>query len=512
MARTLIRAHTLLTQSAMQPVVRSGGITIEDGVIREVGPLAELERKGPYDTVLGDQERHLALPGFINGHHHSLRPARIGLRSSPLESWLARSRERQVPALSPDQVYDHTLWGTLQFLKSGVTAVVDHYPFDPRLEDLGVPASIQAYLDAGVRAAVCVACSDQQRYVYEDDEAFLARLPTDLGEALRVKLRPFDRDAFLSLWERLAARFDGQDGRIRLGFGPGGPQWCSDELLRRLGSTANEHDHAPVQIHLLESRFQALYGYRRYGKSIVEHLADLQFFGPATSCAHCVWVSRRDIELLAEAGSVAVHNPSSNLILFNGIAPIADLLDGGARVGFGLDAAGLNDTMDMLTDLRLGLLLQRRPGWDGRQVSAADMLSIATHGGAAALGMGTSLGRLEAGYLADVVLVDRTRLYASPYVSPLAPADEVLLRRASADDVDLVVVGGRLVVEHGKALGIDEAALERRVAASLARTYELLESADASFERLEPYISSFYRAWEAEAEEMLRPNYQYNTR
>ncbi len=234
MARTLIRAHTLLTQSAIQPVVRSGGITIEDGVIREVGPLAELERKGPYDTVLGDQERHLALPGFINGHHHSLRPARIGLRSSPLESWLARSRERQLPALSPDQVYDHTLWGTLQFLKSGVTAVVDHYPFDPRLEDLGVPASIQAYLDAGVRAAVCVACSDQQRYVYEDDEAFLARLPTDLGEALRVKLRPFDRDAFLSLWgtTRGPVRWPGRANPA--GLRPG----RSPVVLRRASASA----------------------------------------------------------------------------------------------------------------------------------------------------------------------------------------------------------------------------------------------------------------------------------
>lgn len=512
MARTLIRAHTLLTQSASIGNLTSGAIVVEDGVIRRVGSLAELEQQGPFESVIGDPHRHLALPGMVNGHHHSLRPARIGVRSSPLESWLVRSRQRELPPLSPEETYDHTLWGTLQFLKSGATAVIDHFPVDPRLEDLGVPPSVQAYLDAGVRAAVCLACADQQRCVYQDDEEFASSLPTELGDALRSKLRPFDQEAFFKKWEQLADQYDGKDGRIRMGFGPGGPQWCSDGLLQRIRQTAEQHNQAPVQIHLLESKFQAMYGYRRYGQSIVQHLAEIGFFGPATSCAHCVWVNRDDIKILAEAGAVLVHNPSSNLILFNGVAPIGDMLEAGARVGFGLDAAGLDDRMDMLTDLRLALLLQRRPGWDRREVTAGDMLAIATHGGAAALGMGTAIGRLEPGYQADVVLVDRTGLYASPYVSPFAPDAEVLLRRATAANVDHVVVAGRLVVENGKAVGIDEAALQRRVARSLERTYELLESADGLFERLEPHVSAFYRAWEAESSRLLPPNYQVNTR
>jgi 5-methylthioadenosine/S-adenosylhomocysteine deaminase len=512
MVRTLVRAHTLLTQSDAQPTVVGGAIAVEDGMIRRVGPLAALEREGPYDTVIGDPERHLAFPGLVNGHHHTLRPARLELGAAPLERWLVRQRLRQLPPLSADEVYDHTLWGTLQFLKSGVTAVVDHYPFDARLEDLGVPASVQAYRDAGVRAALCIACQDQQRVVYEDEETFLATLPPDLADPLRERLRPFDQDAFFALWDRLAARFDGQDGRIRLGFGPGGPQWCSDGLLRRLRRVADEHDHAPVQIHLLESRFQALYGYRRYGHSVVRHLVELGFFGPATSCAHCVWVGREDIALLADAGAVAVHNPSSNALLFNGISPVVDLLDGGARVGFGLDAAGLNDTQDALTDLRLGLVLQRQAGWDRRQLTAADMLALATHGGAPTLGMDVALGRLEAGYQADVVLVDRTRLYGSPYVSPLAPPEEVVLRRATAADVEHVLVGGRLVVEGGTAVGIDEAALQRRVAQSLEHTYGLLAATDRFFERLDPYVAAFYRRWETESGDLLPPNYVINTR
>lgn len=512
MARTLIRAHTVLTQSPTRGNIRSGAIAVENGVVRRIGPLEELEANGPYDTTLGDPERHLALPGFVNGHHHSLRPARIGLRASPLETWLVRQRNRQLPRLSPEEVYDHTLWGTLQFLKSGATSVVDHYPYDPRIEDLGVPASVQAYLDAGVRAAVCLAFADQQRVVYQDDETFCASLPKKLGDALRAKLHPFDAEGFFALWERLATRFDGREGRIRLGFGPGGPQWCSEGLLQRMRRTADEHAHAPVQIHLVESRYQAMYGYRRYDKSIIRHLADIGFFGPATSGAHCVWMSREDITLLADVGAVAVHNPSSNLLLFNGISPIANLLDGGVRVGFGLDAASMSDTMDLLTDLRLGLLLQRRPGWDRREVTANDMLAMATHGGAASLGMGASLGRLEEDFLADVVLVDRTRLYDSPYVAPSAPAEEVLLRRATVEDVAFVMVSGRLVIDRGKAVGIDEAALQDRVAKSLERTYESLVSIDEFSDRLEPHISAFYRKWDEESGDLLPLNYQVNTR
>src|SRR6266496_2759583 len=143
MARTLIRAHTLLTQSPGQTPLSPGALAVEDGVIRRVGPLAALEREGPYDAIVGDPARHLALPGLVNGHHHCLQPNKVSLPGAPLETWLLRSRKRQLPALTAEELYDHTLWGALLCLKSGVTALVDHYqPFAAHLEDLGVPASV----------------------------------------------------------------------------------------------------------------------------------------------------------------------------------------------------------------------------------------------------------------------------------------------------------------------------------------------------------------------------------
>jgi 5-methylthioadenosine/S-adenosylhomocysteine deaminase len=208
-----------------------------------------------------------------------------------------------------------------------------------------------------------------------------------------------------------------------------------------------------------------------------------------------VWASPADVQLLAATGAMVVHNPSSNLILGSGIAPVAELLDAGVPVGFGQDGADFNDQQDMFTDLRLGLRLQRQPVWGRREVTAMDMLAMATRGGAPALGLSHSIGRLEEGYQADLVLLDRTRLYGSPYVSPSEPPEEIVLRRACADDVDHVLVAGEPRIQEGRVVGIDEPALQRRLTASLKRTYEQLPSIDRLYEQLEPYISDFYARW-----------------
>jgi len=158
----------------------------------------------------------------------------------------------------------------------------------------------------------------------------------------------------------------------------------------------------------------------------------------------------------------------------------------------------------MFTDLRLRMRPQPQPVWGLRDVTAADMLGMATHGGAVALGLPTPIGQLEEGFQADVVLLDRTRLYDSPYVSPSEPAEEVVLRRACADDVEHVLVAGEPRVQHRRAVGIDEAALERRLTASLERTYAQLASIDGLFEQLEPYVSDFYAEWGSQSPSQAR--------
>ena len=112
----------------------------------------------------------------------------------------------------------------------------------------------------------------------------------------------------------------------------------------------------------VQSKYQRDYGYRIFNKSPLEHLSDLGFLGPEVSFAHSVWVSKEDITLLADSNSFVVHNPSSNLRLFNGVAPISYMLDKGVNVAIGIDGTGLNDDEDIFQEMRLCSIIHRKPG------------------------------------------------------------------------------------------------------------------------------------------------------
>ena len=507
MASILIRARWLLTGRPDVPVIEDGAVVVEEGRVRVVGPYRSLVDQGPFEQRFGDSSRHILMPGFINGHHHATRPARMALTPGPLETWILKNRYRSLPALSEEETYDHTLWGALQLLKGGVTTVLDHHTGDPRLPDTGLEPAIRAYLDSGIRTLFTVACADQQRYVYAPDAEFIGGLPQPLRGRVEAGVRPFDADAFFSLWERIARAHHDQDDRLWVGFAPGGPQWCSEPLLRRMKEVAEEHA-APIQLHLQESRYQLQYGLKAWGGTPVTYLRDLGFLGPKVSCAHGVWTTAEDWKLLAETGATVVHNPSSNLILASGIAPVAEMLAAGVTVGFGLDAAGFSDSMDYLPDLRLGWLLQRRPGVSMPQLTAGEMFAMATSQGARSLGLEDSLGSLEQGKRADLLLVDGKRLYDSPYVHPHAAVEDVLLRRGMGSDIEGVMVEGEWVIWDRRYLRGDEEALRQRMAVSMERFLD--PSIEPSLaDELEPHVAAFFEAWDRE--EPLPSNYRFNT-
>ena len=507
-SRMLIRCRWLITGQAGASAIEDGAVVVEDGRVRAAGPYASLAGQGPFKEEFGDAGRHILLPGLVNGHHHATRPGRMGLTAGPLETWILKNRARPLPPLSEEETYDHTLWGALQLLKGGVTTVLDHHTGDPRLPGQGLEPSIRAYLDSGMRTVFALACSDQQRFVYAPDREFFASLPEPLRQRMEAAYRPFDADALFALWEQVANAYHGREGRLWLGFAPGGPQWCSEPLLRRMKRVAVERG-ASIQIHLGETRYQLQYFQRARSCTPVAYLQGLGFLGPDVSCAHGVWTTAEDWKLLAETGASVVHNPSSNLILASGIAPVAEMLAAGVTVGFGLDAAGINDTMDYLPDLRLGWLLQRRPGVTAERPTPGQMLELACRSGARALALQGELGSLEPGKQADLVLLDGRRLYDSPYVHPRTPVEEVVLRRGMGSDVEAVMVGGEWVIRDGRCLRADEAALRQRLGASMERF--LGPAAEPSLaDELEPHVAAFFASWDEG--ELPPPNYGFNTR
>jgi cytosine/adenosine deaminase-related metal-dependent hydrolase len=192
-------------------------------------------------------------------------------------------------------------------------------------------------------------------------------------------------------------------------------------------------------------------------------LNELGMLSERFSGAHAIWVDRSDIETLAQSGAQVVHNPSSNLRLCSGTAPLRDFLDAGIPVAFGLDSLGMNDDEDMFQDLRLGQVVQNRPGLASGSIAAQAMFSMATRAGAKVTGIGAT-GSLMRGDAADAVLVSLPGVSGGYADQPLA---ELMLRRAKAAHVTTVMIGGKIMLDEGRWVGLDPDALRAQLSASV---------------------------------------------
>jgi cytosine/adenosine deaminase-related metal-dependent hydrolase len=270
---------------------------------------------------------------------------------------------------------------------------------------------------------------------------------------------------------------------------------------------AAERLDAGVQTHALESFYEKLHGPRSYGKPTLLHLDDLGVLGPRFSIAHGVWLTEPEIEVLAETGAAVSHNPSSNLRLRAGVAPLNALLAAGVTVALGMDGTTLNDDEDMFAEMRLALRLHRTPMLDGPAPEPREILALATAGGAKLLRAEHRLGRLATGYAADVVLVRLDRL-TWPWVAPECDPRELVLLRARADDVETVLVAGEVVLDGGRPTRFDATAVGAAVAEALAGQ-DLPPAAADLIDRLLPAVEAHYKRWEMPD---LHPYTAYNSR
>ena len=205
-------------------------------------------------------------------------------------------------------------------------------------------------------------------------------------------------------------------------------------------------------MHVAESKVQAVVGPRKYGTTLVGHLHKLGLIGPNFTAAHAVWIDDDDMGRLADAGACVAHNPGSNMKLGSGLGAARKMRDRGITLGIGTDGCLSSDNQNVFEAMRTAAFISRVQGPDPRQwLTAAEAFEAATKGGARALGMENSIGQLAPGFKADVVFLDLTNIN---YV----PLNEPLLHVVFVEDgtgVDRVMVGGRMLVEGGKVLGVD---------------------------------------------------------
>jgi 5-methylthioadenosine/S-adenosylhomocysteine deaminase len=495
---TLIRAGLALPlrQAHGEPVQSDFGVCVEGATIVATGSYAALRQAYPAAEVVGGADYAL-LPGLVNSHDHGrgLGTLPLGVADDLLEVWLPGLFTQ--PGI--DRYHLARYEGQL-LLRSGVcTTAHSHNPL--RWETLFAEAeeTLRGYGEAGIRVAFHPPMIDQNPLVYGERERFLAGLPATLQEAAQGFLQPIpltEDDYFRQLTTLYHRYHDPQNHKAHIQVSPAGGQWCSDALILRAVDFARQHK-TRVQMHMLETQYQRHYAYRRWGKSFIQHLADIGALGPWLTLAHMVWLDEADLPLLAAHGVGVAHNPSSNLRLRSGVAPVPALLDAGVLVGVGLDGQALDDDQDYLRELRLAWTLANRPGASARTVTASEVWQMGTtHGHAITFGPEAPIGTLMPGALADLVLLDWAAVQGV-WASPVAPPLDLLLRRAKREHVRHVMVHGQWVVQDGRSTRVDEGECVAAMRAELARfTADELAANASAAAALAPYLRRFYVAWD----------------
>ena len=506
---TLVRGRWIVTGGGTaDDVLSDGAVAVEGDTIREVGSFATLHEKYEGAQVLGSDDVAV-MPGFINAHHHSngASAAQQGVSDMLLEAWLLALRK-----LRGSDAYLNTLLSSARLLASGVTSVVDVHSGrgTSKVYRDRVGRALKAYDEAGLRVAFAPGVRTQCHLVggIGDDESFRAALPEEVRAETELDLpAPDDIGAedYLGIMDDLCRDF-ADHPTIDIWYGPPGPQWVSDDLLQRIGEAAVRHDTG-IQTHGEESYYEKLQGPRDYGKPVILHLNDLGVLGPRFSIAHGVWLTEPEIAVMAETGAAVSHNPSSNLRLRAGIAPLNAMLDAGMTVALGMDGNTINDDEDMFAEIRLALRLPRTPKLGTPAPTGMRVLEMATTGGAKLMRQENRLGRLAPGFAADLVLVDLKRI-TWPWVAPEVDPRELIIMRAQAGDVDTVLVDGEVVLRDGQPTRVDLQAVAAELASAMAATPYPSEAA-ARAERLTPHVEAYYRGWNQPA---LEPYIVYNSR
>lgn len=423
-------------------------ILIRGGAIAEIGTAVS---QPPGITVL-DAGDGLITAGLINAHMHSAENFNPGLYENlPLDLWFVYSHQvtRDKP-MSAEAIYTRTMLGAAQMLLAGTTAVVDFLFEAPEITMETLEPVVRAYTDIGMRATILLGVVDK---------SFLASLPVegDLS-AEKEEATPPSTQSILDLANEAADRWHEPGGQIGIGLGPSAPQRCTDELMDSTMALARERDLV-WQTHVLETRTQAVTSREWHqGRSFVEVLNERGLLGPSAALAHTVWLTERDMELMSETDTTAIHCLISNLRLGDGVAKLPALQRAGVHTALGTDGRGCDETYDMLELARMTALIHKVRGehfddW----TTAGQVLEMTTRNASRCTGHGETLGRIEVGAKADLVVWNRNSITFTPLHNPLRQ----LVFGGRPSDISNVIVGGTPVVTDGTIAGVDLDALLR---------------------------------------------------
>jgi 5-methylthioadenosine/S-adenosylhomocysteine deaminase len=408
----------------------NGYVQVKDGAITAVGPGAPPSRDSGAKI---DAAGCVLLPGLVNAHTHLYQVLlRAVWEDLPLMPWLKRIYGA-AQVLRPDHFYAGSLLACTEAIRSGVTTVCEHNFLNPD-PDCGFE-TIRAIQDSGLRSV-------------------FARTIMDSGEIVPDCTRETPDDAFGRI-ESLLARHKNNE-KLTFMTGPNTPPINTTvDLLREIRRFA---DGAGIGIsaHVAESKSVVASVQKQHGAAgVIEFLHRFGIPGNNSIFAHSVHISKEEISILAQTGTSVSHNPVSNMMLGDGVAPVVEMLRQGVNVALGTDGAASNHSQDLFDTMKAGSLLQKVHHQDAGIIEPYAVLQMATAAGAAALGLSSVCGTIEAGKRADLILVN----LEATHVQPINDVFSQIVHCAKASDVQTVIVNGEILMKDRQLIRHDETQL-----------------------------------------------------
>ena len=415
MARILIQNVDAITLDEQNRVLKNTNIAVDGKRIIAVGDV--LQGFVADETIEGRD--HVALPGFFNAHTHAAMSLQRGWAEDlPLDRWFNERIWVAESALTEEDVYWGAALAACEMIRGGTVAFADHYFWMHQVARVIEESGMKALL------AWCV---------------FGLGAEQEIGGTT------------LEMTEEFVAQYQNAgDGRIKTILGPHSPYICSPQFLRRAAEAAAKLG-VGIHLHVAESQGQFDQSVREYGKTPVGHLAALGVLDVPTLAAHTICVIDEDIAILAEKRATVMQCPKTHLKLAMGATRVPDLLAGGVNVALGTDGAASNNALDMVEVTRLATLVQKQERHDPEILPSMQVLKLATQNGARAMGFADS-GVLKAGALADIILFN----FNKPHLVPRHDLAANVVHSARANDVDHVIVDGRVLLRKGELMTLDE--------------------------------------------------------
>lgn len=432
--KLLIKNADIVTGIKGAMFLKNHSIGIDDSKIIFLDQDNKVKEGFKPDKII-DAKNKIVMPGLVNAHtHSSMTLLRNAADDVALHKWLFEKIFPLEAKLSEEDIYWGTMLAIAEMLKSGTTAFADMY--------LHMDRVAQAVCESGIRATLSRSLLDFQK-----------------GDGVKPinaadKCRTYHKN-----WHGKG------DGRLKVYIEVHSTYLFDVDSLKEAACLAKELGSG-INIHVQETQKELEDSLSKYGKTPTELLVETGILDVPVIAAHCVHVRDNDISILKEKNASVAHNPTSNLKLGSGIAPIPEFIRRGINIALGTDGAASNNNLNMFEEMHLAALIHKGAGMNAELLDAEQTILMATANGAVALGFGNETGCIRVGMNADIILINTD----VPHIQPVNNPISAVVYSVQASDVDTVLVDGKVLMENKQLTTIDEERIKheaRRVAARI---------------------------------------------